>query len=464
MKGHVSKRGRTWAYWIDIDPDPLTGKRREQTRSGFASEREAWQACREAIADYEGGRTVKPSRRTVGDALTEWLARVEHSIKPSMVQNWRNYAAYYVIPYIGNRVVQDIDGAVCDALYARLLTNGRIKARPVRRLRATPVHRSRTSPDGRLLPCRPYRDDDVRCYRRHATDDPTVGLPIQPKRARRATPAGTGHTSKRPGLEPKTVVNAHRMLDRAWEDFTVWGWARRNVVSDAHPPRLIRKGRKVWTVTELRTFLQRAKSDRFFALWVLEVTSGMRRCELAGARRDLLDLEAGTLAIEMTRVVVDGKVIESDGKTENAQHVMALDPFTLAVLRAHCDMLDAERAEFGSDYEDQGLLFCWEDGRPPPPDTITRRFHRLSDASGLPKINLHDVQHSYATAGRDAKIDWKALSQRIGHSDVAFTMKQYVQTDLEADRQVAGTPAKLILGGSLASMVLTPFESGSKSG
>ena len=46
----------------------------------------------------------------------------------------------------------------------------------------------------------------------------------------------------------------------------------------------------------------------------------MRRCELAGARRDLLDLDAGTLAIETTRVVVDGKVIESDGKTENAQH------------------------------------------------------------------------------------------------------------------------------------------------
>jgi len=39
----------------------------------------------------------------------------------------------------------------------------------------------------------------------------------------------------------------------------------------------------------------------------------MRRCEPAGARRDLLDLDAGTLTIEVTRVVVDGRVIESDG-------------------------------------------------------------------------------------------------------------------------------------------------------
>jgi len=97
------------------------------------------------------------------------------------------------------------------------------------------------------------------------------------------------------------------------------------------------------------------------------------------------------------------------------------------------------------------VLFCWPDGRPPHPDTITRRFKRLAAAAGLPDIDLHDVRHSYATAGRDAKIDWKALSHRIGHSDVAFTMKQYVQTDLEADRQVANTLAELIIGGSLAS-------------
>ena len=72
-------------------------------------------------------------------------------------------------------------------------------------------------------------------------------------------------------------------------------------------------------------------------------------------------------------------------------------------------------------------------------------------AAGLPEIDLHDVRHSYATLGRDAKIDWKALSQRIGHADVAFTMKQYVQTDLEADRQVANTLAELIIGGALVS-------------
>ena len=74
---------------------------------------------------------------------------------------------------------------------------------------------------------------------------------------------------------------------------------------------------------------------------------------------------------------------------------------------------------------------------------------------GLDASRRRSIIASYATAGRDAKIDWKALSKRIGHADVAFTMKQYVQTDLEADRQVATTLAELIIGGSLISPEIT---------
>jgi integrase len=451
MKGRVYKRGNVWYYRFDGDKDPLTGKRQQVNGSGFKTEREAWKECRAAMADYEKGRVVKATKRKVGPALDEWLTRIEHSIKPSMAQNWRNYANYYVIPYIGERDVREIDGGVCDTLYGKLLAEGRIKAKPKTAPTKQPVHVRRLSKGGKAQPCRPYRYDAYRCYRVHAEDDPLLGQPVESSKPVRQPAKNADRTPVNPGLEPKTVVNTHRMLHRAWEDFEAWGWAKRNVVSDAHPPRVPRKGRKVWTVSQLQTFLQRSRHDRFFALWVLEVTSGMRRCELAGASRNLLDLDAGTLDIGPTRVVVDGKVIVSDGKTENAQHVLALDPFTFAVLRAHVEMLDQERKDLGPDYHDDGWLFCWENGTPPHPDTITRRFKRLAKQADLPEIDLHDVRHSYATAGRNAKIDWKALSKRIGHADVAFTMKQYVQTDLEADREVANTLAELIVGGLLVS-------------
>ena len=66
-----------------------------------------------------------------------------------MVQNWQNYAAYYVVPYTGQRGVQEIDGAVCDALYAKLRAEGRPFLRPGLDLRAC---RGRA---GRVLRCTP---------------------------------------------------------------------------------------------------------------------------------------------------------------------------------------------------------------------------------------------------------------------------------------------------------------------
>ena len=78
-----------------------------------------------------------------------------------MAQNWRNYANYYVKPYIGERDVQDIDGAVCDALYAKLLAEGRIKAKPKTAPTKQPVHVRRVSESGMLSHA--DRTDMTRC-------------------------------------------------------------------------------------------------------------------------------------------------------------------------------------------------------------------------------------------------------------------------------------------------------------
>ncbi|MDX6341024.1 MAG: hypothetical protein QOH87_1162 [Trebonia sp.] len=73
-------------------------------RSSVAAGRQAG-TCRAGAAAQSpatGSATRRRRRR-----LDEWLIRIEHSIKPSMAQNWRNYAKYYVVPYIGERDVQE---------------------------------------------------------------------------------------------------------------------------------------------------------------------------------------------------------------------------------------------------------------------------------------------------------------------------------------------------------------------
>jgi site-specific recombinase XerD len=76
---------------------------------------------------------------------------------------------------------------------------------------------------------------------------------------------------------------------------------------------------------------------------------------------------------------------------------------TLTLLDSCVAMLCRERPEFGSCYEDSDLLFCWENGLAVHPDTVTRRFRKLMESAGLPKINLHIARHSYASARQDAQ-------------------------------------------------------------
>lgn len=86
------------------------------------------------------------------------------------------------------------------------------------------------------------------------------------------------------------------------------------------------------------------------------------------------------------------------------------------------------------------------DGRPIHPDPITDWFTRLSWEAGLPPIRLHDVRHSYATAALRAGVAVKVVSERLGHSSVAFTQDTYMHVIPGMDEHGARVAALAILG------------------
>ncbi len=425
----VYQRGKTWSYRIDLEPHPLTGKRQRENRGGFATEDEAWTEAIKAKAALDAGRYVKPSRRTVREFAAEWLASIEHSVKPSTYTNYVDYFDAYVLPIIGDRRLQDITVTVLNALCRHLLENGRCKPNTNAAMYQYWLTRTRSGKD--VTP----RELATACQTTiHAA-----------RAAIRRYKAGRVPRDLGTGLAPKTVRNVQNMLHKAFGTAVAWRYIDHNPAEHVSKPRVRRRRPDTWNAEQLAAFLVVANQDRFRALWMLVATTGMRRSELAGARRDLLDLDAGTLRVEPTRVVVDGKPIDEDGKTDSGRRTIALDPHTIAVLREHLAMLDAEREAWGAEYPDHGKLFCYEDGRPIHPDTITRRFNRLVDRAGLPRITLHGVRHSYATLAMDAGINPKIVSERIGHSNVGFTMQTYVQRSPGLDRDAAATVAELIV-------------------
>ncbi len=245
------------------------------------------------------------------------------------------------------------------------------------------------------------------------------------------------------GLAPKTIVNIHRMLHRALRDAVRWDMTPRNAADDAQPPRSRRPRITVWEPEQMGRFIDQVRGDRFFALWLLAATTGMRRGELAGLLSTDIDFKHAQVTPSTPRVSVDGRVGESDTKTEAGHRLMALDPQTLQALREYVDMWAEERRLLGQPTK---LLFVWPDGTPVHPDTVTALFGRHLVAAGLPKIRLHSLRHSYASAALKSGVSPKVVSERLGHASVAFTMQTYMHVIPGMDAAAADQVAALILG------------------
>lgn len=422
IPGSVTQRGNKFAYAFDGPPDPLTGKRQRIRKSGFESEDEAWEKMAEAQSRFRDGRLSKPSKRTVSQFFEEWFPKMRNSVgSATTANNYETLARAYVIPVIGAKRLQDVDVVTLVALYDYLLNNGRRK-RDTNSEMFT-VWREVTS-RGEEISARDL------AYKVGVTHDAAYKA-IQRYRAGR-------YPNEVPkGLSKKSVHSVHIMLRSAFADAVTWKYVASNPVVEVKAPSLERRGHETWKPEELRRFLTAVQSDRLYAMWLLLATTGMRRSEIAGLRLDGLDLDNGALSVKTTRVVTNGKVREGFGKSRRSRRRLSLDTATVAALRQHVKMIEAERREWAEGYQDNGLAFCWEDGKPIYPDTITEKLGKISARLGLPYLTLHQLRHTYATTALRAGVHPKIVSARLGHATVAFTLDTYTEDLPELDQAAA---------------------------
>jgi integrase len=99
------------------------------------------------------------------------------------------------------------------------------------------------------------------------------------------------------GLSPRTVQYTHAVLHRALRQAVRWGLILRNVSEDVDRPRLRREEIRPLNRDQARHLLKTAgeAGDRFEALYVLALHTGMRPGELLGLKWEDVDLDEGGL-------------------------------------------------------------------------------------------------------------------------------------------------------------------------
>ncbi len=165
--------------------------------------------------------------------------------------------------------------------------------------------------------------------------------------------------------------------------------------------------------------------DRLLAAWSLLLTRGLRRGELAGLRWDRVDLEAGSLQITRTRVLVDGQPVESTPKTDAGNRSILLDDHLVTRMRLHRKRQKEEFLAVGLSWTNETHVFTDRLGEPLHPEYFSSRFETLTDKARLRRIRLHDLRHTAASLMLAAGESPKVVAEVLGHSSVLMVLSVY---------------------------------------
>ena len=178
---------------------------------------------------------------------------------------------------------------------------------------------------------------------------------------------------------------------------------------------------------EMRTFLDAAKDGIYFPMFLLTLSTGLRRSELVGLQWGGLDLDLLTLSVNRSlHQLQGGEIIVKAPKTARARRLVALPPSAALSLRQHREQQDALRADLGlPTLGDDDWVFGRMDGSPMRPDSVTHAWRKLARRLGMGKVRLHDARHTHATIMLAQGIHPKIVQERLGHASVVITLDTY---------------------------------------
>lgn len=103
MKGYIRKRGNSWSFTVDIGKDPRTGKRKQKTRSGFKTKKEAQAALAELITNVDKGTYKEPHKQLFKDFSLEYVQNTyKNKVKASTYE--RTYSLLVIRLSLGFRM------------------------------------------------------------------------------------------------------------------------------------------------------------------------------------------------------------------------------------------------------------------------------------------------------------------------------------------------------------------------
>ena len=177
--------------------------------------------------------------------------------------------------------------------------------------------------------------------------------------------------------------------------------------------------------TQVRSLLLAAQGTRYEALFWLAVSTGLREGELLGLRWSDLDWKTHSLHVQRQLQRLDGQYVFPEPKSAAGRRVIVVGETMIQKLRAHLNILEAERREAGDRWQENDLIFSSSLGTPWDKRNMFKYYKIFLKKAGLPDIRFHDLRHTAATLMLQQGVHPKIVQERLGHSDITLTLNTY---------------------------------------
>lgn len=190
------------------------------------------------------------------------------------------------------------------------------------------------------------------------------------------------------------------------------------------------EGDKAYTVQELSYILSCAAQEplQWQTYISLAADTGLRRGELCGLQWTDIDFQASTVTVRRNlQYTPAAGVYETSPKNGKVR-----------VVDVGTDVLDLLKQLRARQAESCISRWCFTQegtGEPMHPQSPTRYFKKFGERYGVKDFHPHKLRHSSASIAITSGADVVSVSERLGHSDTAVTLRMYAHANEESIRR-----------------------------
>ena len=169
---------------------------------------------------------------------------------------------------------------------------------------------------------------------------------------------------------------------------------------------------------------------KWHVLMRLLIDTGIRRGECCGLQWKDIDTKAGTITIRGNLCYTPQKGIYLDTPKSGKVRTIDVDPEIIELLQ----QLRLEQAGHAiSTY-----VFTQQDSpEPMHPQSPARYMQKFSKKYDVPGLHPHKLRHTFASIAITNGADVASVSEKLGHSDKAVTLRMYTHADQESMKRAS---------------------------